>query len=158
MCSSFLPTLLDGQLCYKLKINEKSGEGEKNAHLLVVDYNEDRSIHISPEEDNPDRPSKTLLNYDSKYEKKQRESAKIHINTLSHFDGFGGGLYQMAAVKKMTSKNDFLAMDLKDKNCVTEATEDCRARKLLQKCDCVPWEIPGFQVGFFKIDLTIIWL
>ena len=51
-------------------------------------------------------------------------------------------------VKRMTAKEDFLKMPLKDRNCEVELYEDCRTRKLLEECDCVPSEVPGFQVGF----------
>ena len=125
----------------------KSGQGEKSALLLLIDQNEDRSINISPKGKTPTR-SKNLLNYDNdKFERKQRESIKIHIDTLSPFDGFGGGQYWLAAVKKMTPKKGFLGMDFRDRNCVTEPYEDCKAKKLVQDCGCVPWEMPGFEVG-----------
>ena len=132
LCSSFLPTLLDGQLCYKRTVNMKSGQGEKSALVLLIDYNDDRSINISP--NSLTGSSKTRLNYDNKFERKRRESVNIHIDTLSPFDGFGGGQYWMSAVKKMTPKRDFLGMDFRDKNCVTEPYEECKAKKLLQNC------------------------
>ena len=34
LCSSFLPTILEGQRCYKLKLNDTSGEGKKNELML----------------------------------------------------------------------------------------------------------------------------
>ena len=49
-CSSFLATLLHGQLCYKLSLDKKSGHGEENALTLLLDFNEDRSINSSPKE------------------------------------------------------------------------------------------------------------
>ena len=52
----------------------------------------------------------------------------------------------MTDVKRMTATGDFLKMSLKDKKCEVEFFEDCRTRKLLEKCNCVPWEMPGFQV------------
>ena len=53
----------------------------------------------------------------------------------------------MTDVKRMTAKKDFLKMPLKDRNCEVELYEDCRTRKLLEECNCVPWEVHGFQVG-----------
>ena len=146
LCSSFLPTLLDGQLCYKLTLNKKSGQGEKSALVLLIDHNDDRSINISPKDKSQTRSSKTRLNYDNKFERKERESVKIHLNTLSPFNGFGGGQYWMSAVKKMTPKRDFLGMDFRERNCVTELFEECKAKKLVKECGCVPWEMPGFKV------------
>ena len=36
------------------------------------------------------------------------------------------------------------------RNCEVELYEDCRTRKLLEECKCVPWDVPGFEVGTFK--------
>ena len=52
----------------------------------------------------------------------------------------------MTDVKRMTAKEDFLKMELKDRNCEEELYEDCRTRKLLEKCNCVPLEVSGIQV------------
>ena len=52
----------------------------------------------------------------------------------------------MSVVKRMTATDDFLNMPLKERNCEVELYEDCRTRKLVEECDCVPWEVPGFQV------------
>ena len=53
----------------------------------------------------------------------------------------------MTVVKRLTAKNDFLKMSLKDRRCEVELYEDCRTRKLFEECNCVPWEVSGFQVG-----------
>ena len=42
-CSSFTPTILAGQLCFMLRLNDTSGQGKKNELMLLLDYNEDRS-------------------------------------------------------------------------------------------------------------------
>ena len=52
----------------------------------------------------------------------------------------------MTDVKRMTATKDFLKMPSKERNCEVEIYEDCRTRKLLEKCNCVPWEVPGYQV------------
>ena len=52
----------------------------------------------------------------------------------------------MTVVKRMNAKEDFLSMSMKDRNCEVELREDCRTRKLLETCQCVPWEVPGYQV------------
>ena len=63
----------------------------------------------------------------------------------------------MTDVKRMTAKDDFLKMELKDKKCEVELYEDCRTRKLFEKCNCVPWELhkQGFQVETFVVDSLI---
>ena len=146
VCSSFLPTILEGQLCYKLALNETSDQGKMNELLLVLDYNEDRSLQASSKEHNDARFSNETLNFGTAIESIQTVSAKVKINTLSNYVGFGGGIYTMTVVKRMTAKDDFLKMPLNEKNCEVEAYEDCRTRHLLEECKCVPWEVPGYQV------------
>ena len=52
----------------------------------------------------------------------------------------------MTLVKNLRATNAFLEMPLAQRNCEVELYEDCRTRKLLEECNCVPWEMPGFQV------------
>ena len=147
LCSSFLPTVLEGQLCYKLTLNKTSGQGKRNELMLLLDYNEDRSMQTSSTKDEVAKTSNMTLNFDTAVESIQGSLAKVQINTLSPYVGFGGGIYMMTVVKRMTAKKDFLKMPLKERNCEVELYEDCRTRKLLQECNCVPWEVSGFQVG-----------
>ena len=144
LCSSFSPTVLEGQLCYELKLNDTSGQGKGYGLILVLDNNEDLSLHTSPNENRSEQFSKEKLNF--KRKSIQGKSAKIQINTLSPYITFGGGSYMMTDVKRMTAKKDFLKMPLKDRNCEVELYDDCRTRKLFEECNCVPWEVPGFQV------------
>ena len=147
LCSSFLPTILEGQLCYKLTLNDTSGQGKKNELMLLLDYNEDRSLKTSSNKKAVSKPSNQTLNFDTAVESVQGDSAKVQINTLSPYTGFGGGIYTMTVVKKMTAKDDFLAMSSKDRHCETETFEDCRTRNLLEECGCAPWEVQDDQVG-----------
>ena len=114
--------------------------------MLLLDYNEERSLQTPAEEDKEEESSKEVLNFDTAVESIQGLSAKVHINTLSPYVGFGGGLYTMTVVKRMNAKEDFLSMSMKDRNCEVELREDCRTRKLLENCQCVPWEVAGYQV------------
>ena len=146
LCSSFLPTILEGQLCYKLTLNKKSDQGKTNELLLLLDYNEDRSLQTSLDKEHNEIFSKETLNFGTAIERIQGVSAKVQINTLSNYVGYGGGIYTMTDVKRMTAKDDFISMSLNDKNCEVESFEDCRTRRLLQECQCLPWEAPGYQV------------
>ena len=101
LCSSFLPKLLEGQLCYKLDLNKTSGIGNKNELMLILDLNEDRSLQESSNETHAFRGP-------------QFSWAKIHINTPHPYKHYGGGTYQMTDVKRMTAKEDFLKMPLKE--------------------------------------------
>ena len=114
--------------------------------MLLLDYNEDRSTYgsLDQTEEVDLRKIKTLSIDDT--ERLQNKEAKVHINTLSSFKGFGGGTYKMTAVKKMTVTDDFLNMRLEDRKCKVEPIEDCRTRKLLEECDCVPSKILPNQV------------
>ena len=148
LCSSFLPTILEGQLCYELTLNMTSGQGKKNELMLLLDYNEERSLHVpaSSTIEKVDRHSKEILNFDTAVESLQGKSIKVHIETISPYVSFGGGTFTMADVKRMSAKDDFLKMSLEDRKCEVELYEDCRTRKLLKECNCVPWEVPGYQV------------
>ena len=146
LCSSFLPTILEGQLCFKLTLNKTSGQGKRNEVMLLLDYNEDWCLQKFSTKDKVEESSGTTLNFGTAVESIQGLHAKVHISTLSPYIGFGGGIYKMSVVKKMTSTDDFLKMPLEDRQCEVELQEDCRTGKLLEECKCVPWELPGYQV------------
>ena len=147
LCNSLLPTMLEGQLCYKLMLNETSGQGKENELMLLLDYNEDRSMQVPSlaKEDNMIFP-KTKMHLGTAAGSLQGMAAKVHVHTLSPYVGFGGGRYKMTVVKRMKAKRDFLGMAYEDRNCEVELYENCRTRKLIAKCGCVPWEIPKKQV------------
>ena len=67
----------------------------------------------------------------------------------------------MTAVKRMTATEDFLQMSIKDRNCEVELYEDCRNRKLLEECNCVPSEVAMVmpQVGYCLnvSDYSLLW-
>ena len=146
ICTAFKPTILEGQLCYKLQVNATGGQGKKNGLSLLLDYQDELSLQAPSKQEwkhNHNRIRK--VNFDT-VASLETESAKVHIDTLSPFTGFGGGNYQLTVVKRMSAKDDFLEMPLKERNCKIELYENCRTRKLLEACDCVPWEMPAYQV------------
>ena len=116
--------------------------------MLLLDYNEDRYLETSSKsnEVNESQFSTKTMNFDTAVEGVQDVSAKVQINTLSPFVRFGGGMFSMTLVKKMTAKTDFLEMPLEERECDVDLYEDCRTKKLIKECNCVPWELPGFQV------------
>ena len=146
ICTAFKPTILEGQLCYKLQVNATGSQGKKNGLSLLLDYQDELSLQA---------PSKQEWKHNHKIIRKvnfdtvgslETESAKVHIDTISPFTGFGGGSYQMTVVKRMSAKDDFLKMPLKERNCKVELYENCRTRQLLEACKCVPWEMTAYQV------------
>ena len=114
--------------------------------MLLLDYNDDLSLQTLPKgDDSEENVAKEKINFDMDVESIRHVSAKIHINTLSPYTGFGGGIYSMTGVKRMTASSDFLRMPWKDKNCEVESYDDCRTRKLLEQCNCA-WLVPGWKV------------
>ena len=142
VCTSFKPTILEGQLCYKLDLQMHSRQGKKNELMLLLDYNNELSLQPNSGLSDIGRSKSIYLDtVDSDH-----YEAKIHINTLSQMTHFGGGSYKMTDVKRMTAKPDFLKMPFKDRNCEAEEYEACRTRKLLENCNCVPAEVNTVQV------------
>ena len=46
-------------------------------------------------------------------------------------------------------------MDCMDKSCVADVSEECKAKSLLVECNCVPWEMPGFEVEFCQKEKNL---
>ena len=145
ICSAFVPTILEGQLCYKLTLNEKSKQGMKNELMLLLDNNEERSLQVHSNKTADVKSKNGELNFEI-VGSIQGSSAKVQINTLSPYINFGGGIFTTSVVKRMTAKEDFLRMELKDRNCEVEVYGDCSTRKLFEICNCAPWEVSWFQV------------
>ena len=47
----------------------------------------------------------------------------------------------MTAVKRMTATNAFLNMPFKHRGCNLELFQECKTRRILEKCKCVPTEV-----------------
>ena len=122
--------------------------------MFVLDYNEDRSLKMSSKEEKAAevRVSKGTMDFDDAVQSLQGVSAKVHIGTLSPYTHFGGGIYTMTVVKRMRAKDAFLDMPSAQRNCEVELYEDCRTRKLLGECNCVPWELPNNKVELFCLS------
>ena len=136
-----------------MTVNDTSDKGKKNELMLLLDYNEPHSLQVPAHRfaqafsNSIIRASSNkTLDLDTEVGSIESSSAKIQINTLSPYVGFGEGAYIISDVKRMTAKDDFLNMPLKDRNCEVELYEDCRTRKLFEHCNCVPWEMHSFQV------------
>ena len=145
VCTAFKPTVLEGQLCYKIQVNATGGQGKKNGLSLLLDYQDELSLQAASSKDEENGNHQQDMDFDN-VASLNTEAAKVHIDTLSPFIGFGGGIYQMTDVKRMTATDDFLKMPLKERNCKVEQYENCRTKKLLEGCKCVPGEVPPYQV------------
>ena len=144
VCTSFNPVAFDGQLCYKIKLNNVTSNNRRiDGLILILDLNEDRLVPLGIEEEHVQCCTKYTFNPKNLGAKK---AAKLHIDTLSSFKGFGAGEYKMTSVKKLVGTEDFLSMPDKTKKCKVENHEDCRRRRLFQKCNCSRWELKSIQV------------
>ena len=94
--------------------------------MLLLDYNEDRSIHASLHTEEKLEASTTEMKLGTAYKALRGIEAKVQIDTLTPHIGFGGGKYKMTGVKRMSAKNDFLKMDSKIRGCEVDLYEDCR--------------------------------
>ena len=128
--------------------------------MLLLDYNEDRTLQTSSTMNfrNHQISKKKRLNLDTAIKDLQSVSAKVQINTLSPYVRFGGGIFAMTDVKKMTTKEDFFKLPLKERGCEVDLYEDCRTASLVKECNCVPWEMPGFQVREIFKDLKTVFI
>ena len=157
VCSSFQPAILEGQLCFRLEMNYTSAEGKKNQLMLLLDYNEDRSIYASKANASTQYIQGMIakkinskinrLNMDDAVDI-QRKEAKVHIDTLSSFRGFGSGTYKISDVKKMTTTDDFLNMPIEDRKCEVMPNEECQNQKLQEECNYDLWAVIHDQVGY----------
>ena len=144
LCSSFQPTRLEGQLCYKIELNGRADEGKVNELTMLLDYNEDRSLTPPCKNETRSYTSNiTELNLDpaGNY---QQQKAKIKIDTLSNYVGYGGGSYKMMTVKKMSATPAFLGMTDEERHCDIERFQDCRTRTTLEACQCVPGHLKEY--------------
>ena len=85
ICTSFVPDILEGQLCYTLELKEFSGRGKRNGLMLLLDLNKERSIHITRDLSIKKEVvvgNKRQMNLDTESSWVDM-SAKIQINTMS---------------------------------------------------------------------------
>ena len=115
--------------------------------MLVLDYNEDRSLQITSTKERAADFSKVTMDFEDAVHSLRGVSSKVHIGSLSPYFHFGGGINTMTLIKNLRSSRAFLEIPLVQRNCEAELYEACRTRKLVEECSCVPWEMRGFQVG-----------
>ena len=144
VCSSFVPDILEGQLCYTLRINETGGKGKQNGLMLLLDLNENRDFHTSLHH-HASVDDKYRMNLDTE-NSMHDTSAKIQINAMLPDTKFGPGSYKMTSVKEMIATDDFIGMSSQIRNCEIESYDECRTRNLLAHCRCVPWELHNMRV------------
>ena len=162
ICTSFVPDILEGQLCYTLNLNQTGGKGKRNGLMLLLDLNQQRSFETTLKKDQTIEDI-SQMSLDTELSRRDK-SAKIQINAMSPTTEYGHGTYKMTSVKRMRATSDFLGMDQGTRNCELETYEECRTRHLMEICNCVPWELkqqrikvrPKFFIQFviFRMGLS----
>ena len=127
-CDSFQPDVVNGRLCYSLKIRMKGKTklGKKYGLLLMIDPG--------------------LIEEDQHYDE-ESSSFGLYIHTLSGFSGFKAGSYALDSLKQMTGTSGFMSLPDDLKRCQVGIREDCQRSRFLKEsekqCGCIPWMIGG---------------
>ena len=160
-CSLSQPTVLDGQLCFTLDVNkianEKASNGRKNGLVMLLDYGPTKLIGAQNSLDS-DMDS---TNIDIEMSNEDKTSARVFVQTLSRFSGYGEGSYAMSALKKMGGTKNFLEFPDEMKKCQVEVLEECNYYKYFERvqeeCGCVPWgldKLAAVDSGVSGMSLT----
>ena len=138
ICDKFVPTILEGQLCYSLdiaKLVEKpTKSGRTNGLFLLLDPN-------------PFKQNTTEKKVEGS--RIQDQSFRISIHTLAQYSTFGPGSYGMSTLKRMTGTESFKQLPDHQKKCLVHNREECQTQKYLNQvqteCDCIPWALQTEQ-------------
>ena len=132
----------------------KTEEGAKGELLLLLDYNDERSI--APE---IFIAEKILGDKEYSLEEDQEDNileAKIYIHTMGRYAGSGPGRFAMKSLKLMSVSENFLDLPQETRVCQVEVREHCQVRTFLERglrdCGCVPWEFSG------TVTNQVIWI
>ena len=153
VCLAPQPSILQGQICYKIRmdgvqavprtgyslqvlLDSEPSTPEANFELLIEDD------HHSDMIEDGDHPGTGM-------------HADIYIPTLSKLRMEAVGTFSLSDIKQMTASEKFLAKDDSDKGCSEVAFEDCQSERFLENvqeiCKCIPWQISSVletKVGF----------
>ena len=150
-CSLSQTTVLDGQLCFTLDVSkiskDKVSNGRRNGLVMLLDF---RTTEIIETQNSLDSDMEKT-NIDIEQSNEDKTSARVFIQTLSRFSGYGEGSYAMSALKKMGGTKNFLEFPDDMKKCQVGALEGCHYdnyfERVQEECGCVPW-------GFDKLALN----
>ena len=140
-CSKFQPTVLEGQLCYKINIvpltinNVKPGE--KNSLMMIIDPGQ-----TFTNQQTPDVQNLKFVNLEPAH---TSSSVRVYIDILGSFSDSRPGSFAMYSLKKMTGTEGFLNLPTEKKKCQVETYELCQNRNYITEvqtqCGCVPWTL-----------------
>ena len=135
VCNAFLPTVYEGQLCYKLEISNilslkrDLSQGKESGIMMLLDMNNEKSLEI---EDKVQGSKSELHNGTmslANIQKNIKSQAKIHIGTLAPFTCYGPGDYKLFSLKQTTGTKSFLAKPDNEKDCINEKFEKCQMQR-----------------------------
>ena len=152
VCDQFQPTVLEGQLCYKLEPNKTktihSKTGKKYSLLVILEQEISTQKQYVQHDTEFDK-NKMVKYINMEYEKPKADSARIYIHTLSqgmlsHF-GYRTGSYGMSSLKKMSGTARFLQLPEDTIGCKLETFEERNTNLFIEQvqaqCGCVPWAL-----------------
>ena len=139
VCDKFHSTILEGQLCFTLDIDELKKyppkSGLSNGLLLLLDPNPYQ-----------------LIGKDMKFNGSAvgSQNFKVFIKTLAQYTSYGPGSYAMDTLKKMAGTKSFKQLPNHQKRCMVHDREECQTQKYLEKvhkeCECTLWALQTDQV------------
>ena len=150
ICNVFVPTLMDGQLCYELdvgKMDTHTGADHNGGLVLLLDVSQQRSVVLN----SPHHPNEPVVNSSKRliFERNKSSSkesyAKIYINTIQLFQDFLSfdTEYIFTSIKYMTGSDNFLSLDNAQKHCSIETYELCGLRQYVENndktCKCITY-------------------
>ena len=152
VCTAFQPTILEGQLCYKLNMTNidlnrethvRSKFGKGKGLLLLIDKSKPiyEANFMTPTAENPEE--KNLLRTETEFD--VEGSTRIFIDTLESFTDYRTGVYALSAMKMMSGTRGFLALPEETRLCQTQELQECQNQKYLEEvqsqCGCIPWSL-----------------
>ena len=150
VCNIFKPKILFGELCYQFDVNKIKGSveltsGSFGGLSLVLDYNEGRRLAgRSEKEVTLADKQKTLGDFEIMAD--NRFTAKIYIETLEPYTGYGAGRYVLNSVKEIIGTEQYYNLAEKRKMCqIKESVSECFEREfssqMSQVCHCAPFHL-----------------
>ena len=153
VCTSFRPTILEGQLCYEIDLNLvlprnlTTGEGMDKGLMIILDTNKGKTGRIPRNlllsETNKPYPVPELVT-------KPNTDLKVYIHTVSRYSDYVGEssrstIIKMIQAKQVSVSDAFLKLPIKIKQCHRQTFEACQQKafigKGLNKCQCVPFSL-----------------
>ena len=152
ICDSFIPTILDGQLCYEIdmkRFNVSNGIGKRAGLTIIVDKNYERSLNAKETKALGGGTVELVEKTHIPSVEKDIYSVRIHIDTLEPYSAYGAYSYLMTSVKEIQTSEKFSQLSDKERNCGLEKSmQDCMNFHYYDRpsaCNCTPEE---FHVVF----------